>query len=245
MLTPRQMEWENGNEFSMFPIAADSSPVADSGIALPNGIIADLSVYLARHHTASDVELQLSCVRVSPSIVTATISSYEISSGVATNRRGVLAVAIPRDEFEPYRPYAMDPMVDGAGGVISFGDIDWPEQPQMYTFRTEDEGVPRGRLDPSVCHFFTAPSITKFIDDSSGASLSGIVTLNLPDTVEAAIAKTDTGYMVALSLTQTGNEMLATVCNSGTSATACGTPIVKTINGVEPNDLGEILVVFA
>jgi len=241
-MTPRHIEWENETASWQYPLAADTTVISDSGESLPANLLTDLLVYYATEDTQP--VLKLSSVRVSPALLSVAISAYD-TSGTTPVSRGLLTLTIPRGEFEPYRPYPMDPLRPGVGGIITFGDISWPSTPVLYLFGTLMDGQIRAQLDDSVVRVFEASHITKIVDANSGDALTGIVELSLPDIVAATITKTPAGYNVTLSLTQQGNQLLATVCNAGTSATACGTPIVQSINGVSPNDQGEILIKFA
>lgn len=71
------------------------------------------------------------------------------------------------------------------------------------------------------------------------------MTFNIPDIIVPEITGDyESGYTVKFNLTPEGNDVLGTKCNVGTSENVCGTPVIKSINGVRPNAAGEIALRF-
>ena len=218
-------QWENSNELRKFPFTEESSLVSVDGKVLPTDIISDLLLFLPE----SVYTPQLACVRLGPGVVSVAFS---------INTELLCSCIVPKRDFRPYVPYAMDAVLPGSSGYITFGDISWPEEPVMYKFNNAAD------IDLRACIMTPQPGVTSFVDDVSGEELSGIVTMSLPQTVTASIEKTDGVYHVTFDLTDTGRTALSTSCHAGVDDEACGVPVIRSICGVKPNSDGVILLRF-
>lgn len=213
-------QWENSNALRKYPFSEDASLVDDAGAMLPLDIVTDMMLF------APDAEAHVTNVRISPTMVSLAVLSGSQCAGVF----------VPRSSFEPYVPFQLSGS-PGFGGYVTFGDFEWPSAGRFHRFSTSAQS----KLDPHAVVKFPAPGVLKFVDDVSGEELSGDVVVSLPDILE--ISEVD--GEIQLSMTENGARQLTTPCNVGTDSTICGTPVIRTINGIAPDEDGAILLRFA
>ena len=226
MLDTVNTGWENGNALQVYPFMDNSSMQSIDGDTLPSNYISDLLIF-----SPNDIlGIYLSSFRIGPRVVGASFSS---SSG------GVCSVFVSKDTFVPYSPVKMSSAFGVSSGYITFGDIAWPETPKLYRFTSSATQV-----DPRAIVQIQTPGVKAFKDDNSGVKIDGVVELSIPATMTATVLEDYGTWHVAFNLTSSGVDEVATPCTVGNSTTACGTPAIKSINGVAPNSSGEILLGF-
>lgn len=218
-------QWENGNGLRKFPFTESSSLVSTDGQILPDNVITDLLLF----YPTSEYTPQLACVKLGPEVLSV---AFKLGNTLLTS------VIVTKKDFKAYMPYQMTSVLPGSTGIITFGEIRWPETATLYKF----DGT--ATVDMRACISSPQPGVTAFVDDVSGEELSGIVELILPTFVEATITKVSGVAHVTFDLTAAGKTAIANPCNAGTDEEVCGVPVIRSINGVKPNSSGQIMLRF-
>lgn len=148
-----------------------------------------------------------------------------------------MSVVIRPSEFEPYRPYRLEPMTgsEDFGGIVTFGQVEFPEVPVTYRF--DDGAIPI--TEGAVARYETA-RVRKFIDPRTGESASGDVSLGFSSHVTAV--KENNG--VRLILDEAAKTELLSKCDRKRPSNACGATPIRSINGITPDADKRIVIWF-
>jgi hypothetical protein len=146
-----------------------------------------------------------------------------------------LAVTVAAGDFRPYMPYMLDRLYgsEDIGGVVTFGDIDFPGFPETYFF---DDAI----VHPCCVAAAKPAGLRSIVDRRTGEMLSGDVRMSF----SGHIVSNKDGKMFSLSLENGSANELASECVGGTSAGTCGATPIKSINGVAPDKEGNIVLWF-
>ncbi len=120
-------EWYTTNTQRKYPLDDTATGIDDSGNMLPNNILADAAV---RFPETLGNALYVGAVTVTANLVTVLLAAYrrtacgESSSSVAEESVGtaVAAVSLPLSDVVEDRAYPLEPLVDGVGGWLVFGE---------------------------------------------------------------------------------------------------------------------------
>ena len=148
-----------------------------------------------------------------------------------------MSVVIRASEFEPYRPYRLEPMTgsEDFGGVITFGSVDFPEVPVTYRF--DDGAIP---VTEGAIARYEPARVRKFVDPRTGESVSGDVSIRF----SAHVLASKEGNGVKLGLTEAAKTALLSDCERKRPPNACGAPLISSINGVEPDKDSRLVIWF-
>ena len=218
-------QFENVNELRMYPFSETASLVDINGLELPKDVIVDLHMAVPSEGIS---KVKLTGVHLSQSMVSACFKAY---SGHGTS---ALSVIVSRDSFKPYFPYRLEKLAgsEDIGGIVSFGEIDFPGFPVSYFMDAEIH---------QCCIACSKPAgLRRIIDPRSGLSVSGDVKIDFSGYVEV---KRDGGEY-ALSLEDGAEDALASDLCDGTIGSSCGATPIRTINGVSPDSQGNIVLWF-
>ena len=148
-----------------------------------------------------------------------------------------LSVIIRASDFEPYMPYRLEPLngTHDIGGLVTFGQIDFPEEPMTYKF--DDIAVPV--LDSAVARYEPA-KVRGFLDPRTGEVLTGDVRLGFSTAVESKRE----GSGVRLDLDPTARENLLSDCDRNRPVNTCGATPIRSINGIRSDEQKRIVIWF-
>lgn len=218
-------QFENANELRMYPFSDTASLVGKNGLELPRDVIVDLHMSVP---SEGEPEVRLSGVHLSQSMVSACFMSKY------SNKVSALSVTVARSSFKPYFPYRLEKLAgsEDIGGVVSFGEITFPGYPVSYLMDA--------KIHPCCIISSKPASLRKITDLRSGLSVSGDVQIDFSDYVESS----RNGNIFSLALEEGAEQILASSVCDGTSGGVCGATPIRTINGVSPDDDGNIVLWF-
>lgn len=224
--TPALAQFENVNEGRSYPFDGDSELTSTDGRVLPDNVIADLHLVLPEGTNAS-----LSSVYVSEHMVSACVLAH--GSGFTE----ALSVRIRREDFEPYRPYRLEQVTGSSdcSGIMTFGNIDLPEASGSYRFAPDSV-----TFVDSVCTKFKPAGLRRLIDDRTGESVAGDVSIDFSQYVAAERSLDG----IRLYLKDGANNILLSKCDKDKPMNACGTTPIASINGVYPDEQNRIVLWF-
>ena len=231
-------QFENVNALRMFPFANGSSLVDRNGKELPKDVISDLHLFVPGGVTQPESgdmdntvlpEVKMSSVHLSRSMVSACFVS---GSGSSVN---ALSVTVSADEFKPYFPYRLEKLygTSDMGGIVTFGAVDFPFHPETYFL---DAAV----VHPCCMAVSKPAALRKFIDRRSGEEVSGDVEI----VFSGYVASAKTGKNFELSLEEGAEVELASECSAASSSSVCGATPISSINGISPDEDGNIVLWF-
>lgn len=233
-------QFENVNSLRMYPFADGSSLVDKDGKELTRDAVVDLHMVVPSGlEVPSDILDQSALPSVS--MTSMHISEHMVSVCFRCGD-SALSVTVSRDNFRPYFPYRLDKLVgsDDIGGVVTFGDIDFPGSPDTYFFRDRYEGDVGIIVHPCCVAVSKPPALRRFIDPRSGESVSGDVEIDFSGYVKSV----KSGKSFHLSLEDGADVDLASECAKASGADVCGATPIVSINGVRPDENGNIVLWF-
>lgn len=230
-------QFENVNELRNYPF--ESLVVDSDGVEFPTGLLVDAHFFIpdfpfgGSSDSSSDAP-DLPIVRMS----SFHLSSHMLSacfSYVGGSCSGALSVTIASSRFKPYFPYRLEPVggSENAGGIVSFGNVEFPDGPNTKTFTD-------ARINPCCVAACRPAGVRAFVDHKSGESISGDVRIDFSNHV---IAKR-VGNAFALELEKGSDSELASACAKISGSDACGATPIRSINGIRPDDDGNIVLWF-
>lgn len=230
-------QFENVNSLRTYPFAGSASLADRLGRELGRDVIVDVHLCVVSGQDApasgfapSDGPVaRLASVHLSGAMVSACFTS---SFG---GRKDSLSVTVSRDGFAPYVPYRLESLCGSAdtGGVVTFGDFAFPEAPETYFFGN-------AVVHPCCVSCARPPALRRIVDPRSGDSVSGDVSIGFSGHVSSAY---ENGAF-RLSLEEGSAEYLASACAKISGDDACGATPIASINGVRPDEDGNIVLWF-
>lgn len=222
-------QFENVNELRNYPFTDESSMVDRFGNELPIGTVSDVHLAIARQIGYGLPSVRLSSVHVSDAMVSACFSAKfgDVSSA--------MSVTVSSESFKPYFPYMLESLAGTtcAGGVVSFGEIDFSSGPMTYFL---DEAI----VHPCCVAFTERPGVNKFIDTRSGDYVAGDVEFSF----SGYLSSEKSGNSFRIGLEKGASNELASECSKITGVEACGATPIYSINGVRPDEDGNIVLWF-
>lgn len=217
-------QWESGNISVRFPFADDTGPEG-----YPFELVVDACVVIPGFETPSTETVAIGCLHVGPALV---------SAMVYAGNEPVLCCSVPKSRFTPFTPYPMRTVRPGCSGMITFGDV-WFDLYRAPMVRRDM--VP---LSDSAVIRPVVGRLAKFIQPERGEEASGIVGLVVPDGV--GIKMNEDGHVSTLSFSLSGvaRDNVTVACDMSKTPLSMPVP-VSSINGVRPDRLGRIAIVFA
>lgn len=222
-------QFENVNELRLYPFSEGGSLLDRSGKELPLGFISDARFVIQSSENGERPTVRLSSAHVSAAMISACF--VVCSDGVKTS----MSVTVSYKSFKPYFPYRLEPLAGSscAGGVVSFGEIEPGNSPETYFL---DNAV----IHPCCVSEIERPGVTRFVDQRSGETVSGDVKISFSGYVGAS----SDGNKFRLYLEDGAGSELASECAKITGSEACGATPIYSINGVRPDDDGNIVLWF-
>lgn len=230
-------QFENVNALRAYPFADGSSLVDKFGRELPRDVVVDVSLVVPSE--LDNPESGFSHAEVnSAKLVSAHLSRQMISVCFLSTCSGsvcAMSVSVSRNSFRPYFPYRLDRLSgsEDCGGIVTFGDFEFPENPETYFFET-------AHVHPCCCASVRPSRLRRFVDMRSGESVEGDVEIAFSGHV---IAEKD-GSSVRLSLESGSEKELASSCAFAAENDICGATPIMSINGIRPDRDGNIVILF-
>lgn len=222
-------QWENSNASRRYPLADDADLSCPFGEPMPASFLSDACIMVPSWMDSSG-GVFVSCAHSGPGLVSVSLS---------VGGEGVCTCTVPAASFEPYRPYQVVPVGDSpVRGCVSFGDV---VQDGARTWRPA-----ACRLSGFAVHSIPVGRLVRFLDDRNGESVSGDVRF---------VVQTDVGLEHSGDWEQTGEETTyfsltgglddatKSLCDRG-GETPGTIPYITSINGVRPDEFGQIAIVF-
>lgn len=231
-------QFENANALRNYPFKEGSTLVDDLGRELPRNVISDLRMFVpadVQEGVQTEFpEVKMTSVHMSQSMVSVCFSS---KFGGVIN---ALSVTVAAANLRPYVPYRMEKLVGSydIGGVVTFGEIELPGMPETYRFKPL-----YGNADVHPCCVAACrpAALRSFVDRRSGERLSGDVKIRFSGYVDTE----GNGKSFRLSLADGAAAELASRCEELEGGVGvCGATSIKTINGIRPDDDGNIVLWF-
>lgn len=235
-------QFENVNSMRSYPFDGPEL-VSRDGKEVPSDVVVDLHMVVpasfgpdssgssSGSDGASEILLpvvRMTSLHMSPAMVSACFVS---SIG---NVKSAASVTVSRDKFVPYMPYRLEKLAGSSdiGGIVTFGNFDFPGMPETYFLDA--------RVHPCCVSVADPPRLRRFVDPRSGESVSGDVSFSFSGYVNATMS----GKSFELSLESGAAEELASECAKVTGSEACGATPIASINGVRPDEDGNIVLWF-
>ena len=231
-------QFENVNELRRYPFTEDASladlllgTITDVGIVVPADVPVNGGVFKSFDPVPAPV-VEMTSVHLSPSMVSVCFRS------VFDGKTSALSVTVSSATFRPYFPYRLEKLFgsDDIGGFVSFGDIRFPDNPETYRF----DGA---TVHPSCVAMAKPAGLRRITDRRSGTSISGDVRISFSGYVDV---QSDAGdpKSVSLSLAEGAETELASDCIDMSGSNPCGATPIRSINGVQPDEEGNIVLWF-
>ena len=234
-------QFENENALRLYPFANGSSLVDKDGKELSRDAIVDLHV-VAPANLDSPAEI----LSDDESLPKVSLTSFHVSNHMvsACFRCGdaALSVTVSKDAFSPYTPYRLEKLAgsEDVGGIVTFGDIEFPGFPETYFFRDRFDGDIGVVVHPCCVAAAKPPALRCFVDPRSGERVSGDVEIDFSGYVRSE----KDGKSFRLLLEEGAGVELASECAKVSGADACGATPIVSINGVRPDENGNIVLWF-
>lgn len=239
-------QFENVNSLRNYPFKSDCSLIDANGRTLPNDIICDIGMVIAADIPAIKGDAVLACKPVDAPIVRLTgvhISPAMISVCFLSRYKGIdnaLSVTVSAENFRPYTPYRLTPLAgtSDTGGIVSFGNISFPGYPEMYRF--SGEAFDNAIVQPSCVCMAKPAALRSIVDRRSGMRIYGDVRITFSGYIESK----QSGKSIELSLEDGAASELASDCVDMTNSNPCGVTSIRSINNIQPDDDGNIVLWF-
>lgn len=226
-------QFENRNSLRSYPFAEWSSLVDSTGDRLPGGYVVDVHMAVPMHAGEPDsrVRAYMTSIHVSRGMVSACFRSGS----------SAMSVTVSSGSFVPYVPYRLEKLAgcEDAGGIVTFGNIDFDVAPKTY-FMAGDGGAMTAELNPCCIVGTRPPGLREFVDMRSGDRASGDVEISFSGYVDSST--TDGGTL--LTLKDGAAYELASECLKSSEENPCGATPISSINGVSPDEDGNIVLWF-
>ena len=202
-----------------------------TGREFPQDAIVD--VHISIPFNAACPIVKLSSAYISDSLISVCFTHESETNG----NKSVIALSaiVSKSSFSPYTPIRLENVtgVDGAGGIVTFGDVTFNSLPEQYSFNSVI-------VHPCCVLAVNQPNVKRFIDNRSGDSISGDASISFSNYIVAQ--KSSDG--ISLKLKDGAAATLASECSKATGYNICGSTPVKSINGVKPDSDGNIVLWF-
>jgi hypothetical protein len=217
-------EWYNTNEHRKYPIASHVSTKDNDGDFLPDSLIADLAVVYDDSVPAEEGPY-LSSLIIGPEIVTVSVS---LANAVLVSES--FTKPVPIRTALPLKANSIN-----ASGYIVFG-IDINDSSETFRFNDASQSG----LDPKAARKFSGLPITSLsIDGDDAEPLTGIVSLIAGASIDIIH---EGNNIVKISLKPADRQRFLGPCDNAISPDGCGPAPLRKINGVGPDNNGNIFI---
>jgi len=231
-------QFENANALRNYPFAEKCSLVDDLGRPLPPNVVVDLRMLVP-----ADVPAGIRTESPEVSMTSVHLSRAMVSVCFVSKFRGkasALSVTVSAGDLKPYVPYRMDKLAgsEDIGGIVTFGEMELPGFPETYRF---SPGIGNAVVHPCCVAVASPARLRGFVDPRSGNRISGDVNIEFSGYVESERS----GEAFRLSLADGAASELASRCEGlADGADVCGATPIRTINGIRPDEDGNIVLWF-
>lgn len=223
------IQWYNENEGRAYPLSESASRTTNDGRQLPDDILVDMGIMMRPDYS----DIYLSCLRITPVIVTL---------GISYGLRGIFIGTYARDSIVPNKAYPLVPsaVVDDVSGWVVFGthvatgieDYRFSSSAQSGIERraiTLVDRVPVARL---MRYGGTADQyVNKVVRLVAG---SGVTIRVDPNNAQR----------VLIGLTEELKYATCNKCNEGANSDSCGVAPMRSIDDVCPDANGKLTIEF-
>jgi hypothetical protein len=224
MLQVSNLEFEDSNLLRKYPISEEATCVDDDGKQLESDILQDLSI-------VSYVEIsnaRIGSIYISNNIVSVTVLD---DSGVVAVFTSTVDEA--KDELLP--SYARPGVFARIRVAACVGET------KTYRFSTKEQSLVHEMCILDV----RSTRVDSFVDDKSGEEFRGEVSLVFRPGIKCSVKNGNTDDpTVILSADDGMDKTLSTGCVPTNLNRSCVAPVIQSIDGVKPNEFGEIAIVF-
>lgn len=248
-MSARNHNWYTLNGTRRWPIDDAATGEADDGADLKNDVLVDAAV-----RVPADL-----CSLVAVSSVTVTKSLVSVTLvGAAAHPAAPVGVSVGSPEFVPVgvvsarkplvpgRPYPVQPLADGVGGWVVFGE--GVEKSVRHRFSTPEQAV----LAPRACRFYRRLPVPTIGKQFTAATLTGVVLIKGGTDVEVVAATRRIGdldrdaIVVRLKSNTPRNlfDLYRGPCGGRPESRTCDREGVEYINTVGPDCQGDIRIEF-
>jgi len=230
-------QFENVNSLRSYPFAEGSSLVDRFGKELSRDVVVDAHLVVPfnlNNPSSGFSEQTLPAVRLSAVHLSAsTISACFVAEINGT--RNALSVTVLASDFKPYYPYRLEKLAgsEDIGGIVTFGNMTFPGFGETYF-------LPSAIIHPCCVTVARPVSLRKFIDLRSGESVTGDAEIAFSGYVKTS----RNGNSVRVSLEDGADVELASECAKAVQSNACGATPIRSINGISPDEDGNIVLWF-
>jgi hypothetical protein len=246
---PLNRNWYTLNGTRRYPIDDGATGEGDGGENLPNNLIVDANVRLP---STLGTGVAVSSVIVSKSLVSVTLVAVAhppvvpagASAGTATFvPLGAVSVRLP---IQQGRPYPINPMTEGVGGWLVFGEG------AAKLFSARFSTPQQAGLNPKTCRFYRPLPIPSIAKLNSSVRLDGVVTVKAGPDVEILAAdrvidgQTVNAMVIRLRQNTPQNlfDKYRGPCAGRPESNTCNRPAVEFINTVGPDCNGNLTIKF-
>lgn len=232
------VQFENANALRNYPFAEKCSLVDNMGRPLPANVVVDLRMLVP-----ANVPEGIQTESPEVSMTSVHLSQAMVSVCFVSNFRGrtsALSVTVAAGDLKPYVPYRLEKLVgsEDIGGIVTFGEIELPGFPETYRF---SPAIGNAIVHPCCVVAASPARLRGFFDPRSGNRISGDVNIGFSGYVESE----KSGEAVRLSLADGAASELASKCEGlADGAGVCGATPIRTINGIRPDEDGNIVIWF-
>lgn len=217
-------EWYNTNEHRKYPLASHVSTKDNDGDILPDSLIADLAV-VYNDAVPAEGGAYLSSLIIGPELVT-----ISVSLGNAVLVSESFTKPVPIRKGLPLKANSIS-----ASGYVVFG-IDINDATGNYRFNDATQSA----LDPKAARKFSALPITSLsVEGDSEEPLTDIVSLIAGSSIDIVH---EGNNVVKLSLKPADRQVFLGPCDNAVSPDGCGPAPLRKINGVGPDNNGNLFI---
>lgn len=229
-------EWLNRNSLRRFPLVENSLALSNRGLHLPDDLIVDATIVAP----SAPSGIYLGAVCVTERIVSAVICSVDTNEAICS--------AVVNVSHEQYSAVRVDPVIEGVCGFICFGPgLSRERVSELLPWRGTNLFDSSNRFEERCLIETGAFPVRSLGPISSGSGMRGDVAL---------IASGGTKLDVSASTDETGRPVTQVVvsidapeafrspCDKLQSGIQCSPPAILSINGVVPDQSGNITVEF-
>jgi len=236
-----QNNWLSAQSSRRYPLDDNATGTGDDGIRLKDDVIVDMHL---RWPESKGAYAFVGGITVTANIVTVVILAAT-TPDAATGFTPLASITLKQPASE-YAFYSLNPLTDGVGGFIAFGDL---REPFSIRFATPSQGL----LSPKVARPYRVLPIPTLRKYNRVDGLAGIVKLlggtDVQVTRQQRTVGGNTVEAIVLSLqqpTSTRNPLADYVgpCDHRPESNNCEKVGVQSVNGVQPDCNGNLSIDF-
>jgi len=245
-----QADWQVRNSQRRYPIDEEASATGDDGTVLPEGFLVDASIWAPKYLYDESSPLRylyVSSAMVSQHLVSLTILGCVEHLGGAEEFIPIASISLPKP-IDPYKNYAVEPLLDGVMGWAVFGHYAVNGEPVSVMLSTPSQGM----LAPKAARYYEYLPISGMSTYDGFSEVTGDVRIIAEPPVTAEIkdmrlyGESSDRKMLVLGLEQTQStlEDFAGLCGKRPETNNCIKQPITSISGVAPDCNGNITITF-